>query len=474
MSGEHDSTGDNTGEPGPGTDIGATDIGGASTPVPKPGPRPGPKPGPRPRPTPPAASAVTPVVTPTHVPHTDPHRFGRIDADGVVWLTTASGERQIGSWQAGSVEDGLNHFSRRFDDLATEVEILEERLAARSGDPRKAQTAARHLLDSLPDAAVIGDVDALEKRLSVIVGAADEVADSLKAEREATRAAAIARKEELAAEAETIGAESTQWKSSGDRLRAILDEWKSIKGIDRKTDDVLWKRYAKARDAFNRRRGAHFAELDRVRAGAKVRKEELIAQAEELSGSTDWGTTAAKFRDLLTEWKAAGRAPRDADEALWQRFKAAQDVFFAARNAVASERDAEFSANGQAKLDLLAQAEKSIDPAADLDGARKEFRAFRDKWDEIGKVPREQMHSLESRARALEKRIRDAEDAQWQRTDPEAQARAAQFAERAAQYEEQARKAEERGKAKDAAKLRDQAAQWREWASAAQSAIEDR
>lgn len=440
------------------------------TPNPKPGPRPGPKPGPRPRPQP--GLTPPPVVTPTLVSHGDPHQFGRIDTDGVVWLKTSAGERQIGSWQAGTVEEGLDHFGRRFDDLATEVEILEERLAARSGDPRKSQAAAKHLLDTLPDAAVIGDVDALEKRLSAIVGAADEVADALKAEREAARNAAIARKEELATEAEAIGAESTQWKASGDRLRVILDEWKSIKGIDRKTDDVLWKRYAKARDAFNRRRGAHFAELDRVRAGAKDRKEELIEQAEALSSSTDWGPTSARFRELLGEWKAAGRAPRDADEDLWQRFKAAQDVFFAARNAVVSERDAEFTANGQAKLELLAAAEAAIDPGTDLEAARREFRAFRDKWDEIGKVPREQMHSLENRARALEKRIRDAEDAQWQRTDPEAQARAAQFAERAAQFEEQARKAAERGKNRDAEKLREQAAQWHEWARAAQSAID--
>ncbi|MAU82885.1 DUF349 domain-containing protein [Gordonia sp. NPDC062954] len=436
-------------------------------PMPKPGPKPGPRPGPRPR-----AADVHPVPTP--VPCGDPHEFGRIDADGVVWLKTTDGERQIGSWQAGSIEDGLAHFSRKFDDLATEVEILEERLAARSGDPRKAQTAARHLLDALPTAAVIGDVAALEQRLTVIVGSADEVADSIKAEREQARATAIARKEALAAEAEDIGAESTQWKVAGDRLRAILDEWKSIKGVDRKTDDALWKRYAKARDAFNRRRGAHFAELDRERAGAKARKEELITRAEELSTSTDWGATSARFRELLTEWKAAGRAPRDADDALWQRFKAAQDVFFSARNAATSERDNEFAANGAAKLALLEHAEKSIDPAADLDAARREFRAFRDQWDEIGKVPRDQMGSLEGRARALEKRIRDAEDAQWQRTDPEAQARAAQFADRAAQLEDQARKADDRGKAKDAVKLREQAAQWREWADAAASAIADR
>ena len=462
--------------PSSGSHTGGSDPHGtgaeAATAAPGPMPAPRPKPGPRPGPRP-GAAVVAHAPVPGAVTTSERHRYGRIDDDGTVWLKTSSGERRIGSWQAGSAEEGLAHFCRRFDDMATEVEILEERLTARSGDPRKAQAAARHLLDALPDAAVIGDVDALRERLTAIVGSAGEVADEIKAEREQARAAAVARKEELAAEAETIGAEATQWKIAGDRMRSILDEWKTIKGVDRKTDDALWKRYAKARDAFNRRRGAHFAELDRERAGAKARKEELIARAEELSTATDWGPTSAQFRELLTEWKAAGRAPRDADDALWQRFKA-QDVFFSARNAASSERDAEFTANAEAKTALLDTAEKAITPDSDLAAARREFRTFREKWDEIGKVPRDQMHALENRARALEKRIREAEDAQWQRTDPEAQARAAQFADRAAQFEEQAAKAEARGKQRDADKLRDQAAQWREWAQAAQSAIADR
>lgn len=443
----------------------------APSPAPRPGPKPGPRPGPRPGP---ATGGPTPAVPVHPVPVGDPHQYGRIDADGGVWLKTADGERQVGSWQAGTVEEGYAHFSRKFADLATEVEILEERLAARSGDPRKTQASAAHLLADLPQAQVLGDVDGLADRLNAIVAGADDVAQEVREERENARTSAVVRKEALAAEAEKIGSESTSWKSGGDRLRAILEEWKTVKGIDRKTDDALWRRYSKARDTFNRRRGAHFADLDRERAGAKGRKEELIAEAEKLSSSTDWVATAGKFRELLAEWKAAGRAPRDSDEALWVRFKAAQDVFFQARNAVNSERDAEFAENAKAKIALLDEGEKNIDPAADLEAARREFRLFRAKWDEIGKVPRDQMNKIEGRVRALEKRLRDEEDADWARTDPEAQARASQFTERADKLDEQAAKAEAAGKDREAADLRQQAGQWREWATAAHSALDDR
>lgn len=454
----------------PGDSTSAASEPGDGKPAPKPTPRPGPKPGPGPKPSV-LSSTVIPVVHPH--PPTDPSKFGRIDESGTVWLKTRDGEREIGQWQAGSADEGLHHFARRYDDLSTEVEILETRLSAGTGDPRKMATAAQGLADQLPTAAVIGDVDELSDRLTKLIEGCSKSATEAKEHRAKDRAAAIARKEELAAEAEQIGAESTHWKSAGDRLRAILDEWKTIKGIDRKTDDALWKRYSAARDAFNRRRGAHFAELDRERAGAKSKKEEIIAEAEALQDSTDWGDTSAKFRELLSQWKAAGRAPRDQDDALWARFKAAQDVFFGARNAATSERDAEFAQNAEAKKALLAEAEK-LDPATDLDAARRGFRTLRDKWDEIGKVPRDQMNALESRIKQIEKKIRDAEGAQWRRTDPEAQARAEQFASRVAQLEDQAAKAEAAGKDRDAKKLREQAAQWREWAQAAESAVADR
>jgi uncharacterized protein DUF349 len=471
----------------PGAGAAAPKPGGTA---PKPGgPKPGaPKPGaPRPgAPTPQAAQheapkphAVTPAGAPQEHPHpvavpvaSDPSRWGRVDDDGTAWVKTAEGERMIGSWQAGDAAEGLAHFGRRYDDLATEIALLEARLAAGT-DARKTKAAAVALAESLPTAAVIGDIDGLAQRLQAIAEHSDEAAAHAKQERERSRHEQTERKEALCAEAEQIATDSTQWKAAGDRLREILDEWKTIRGVDRKVDDALWRRFSKAREAFNRRRGAHFAELDRERAAAKTRKEELCARAEELSASTDWAATAATFRDLLTEWKAAGRAPREADDQLWRRFKSAQDVFFGARNAAASERDAEFDHNAAAKQDLLAAFEQRVAShvESDLDAARAALRELQDKWDAIGKVPRERMQDLEGRLRALEKQVRDAVDAQWRRTDPEAMARAAQFRERVAQFEEQAAKAQAAGRTRDAEKALEQATQWREWADAAEGAV---
>ncbi|WP_439378217.1 DUF349 domain-containing protein [Amycolatopsis lexingtonensis] len=402
-----------------------------------------------------------------------PATWGRIDDEGTVYVITAEGERAVGVWQAGTPDEGLVHYARRFDDVRTEVELLETRLISGAGDPKHALSSATQIRDGLAESAVVGDLAALAARLEYVIAHAEKALASAKAEREEARAAAVARKQELAEEAEKIAAESTQWKAAGDRLRSILDEWKTVKGVDRKTDDELWKRFSKAREAFNRRRGSHFAELDKQRASAKQRKEELIAEAEAISESEDWGETAGRYKDLMTEWKAAGRAPKDSDEALWQRFRAAQDKFFARRSAVFSERDAEFTQNAARKEELLIEAEK-IDAAANLEAAKNALRKIQEQWDEIGKVPRERIRELDGRLKAVQEAVKSAEDTRWRRTDPEAQARAAQFRERVEQFESQAAKARAAGDERRAKKADEQAAQWREWLQAAEAAVADR
>ncbi|SON62351.1 hypothetical protein MSIMFI_03876 [Mycobacterium simulans] len=423
-------------------------------------PRPGPRPGPRPMPRPTSHPMATPLSS-------DPHRFGRVDDDGTVWLISAVGERIVGSWQAGDPEAAFAHFGRRFDDLSTEVTLMEERLASGTGDARKIRANAIALAETLPTACVLGDVEALANRLNTLREHADAIAAADRSKREEHRAAQTARKEALAAEAEELAANSTQWKLAGDRLRAILDDWKTISGLDRKVDDALWKRYSAARETFNRRRGSHFAELDRERSGVRQSKERLCKRAEELSDSTDWTATSAEFRKLLTEWKAAGRASRDVDDALWHRFKAAQDVFFTARNAATAEKDAELRANAAAKEALLAEAEK-LD-TSNHDAARAALRSIAEKWDAIGKVPRERSAELERRLRAIEKKVRDASESDW--SDPQAQARAEQFRSRAEQFEHQAAKAAAAGRTKEAEEAKANAEQWRQWADAAANAL---
>jgi hypothetical protein len=371
--------------------------------------------------------------------------WGRIDEAGTVFVKTADGEREVGSWQAGDADSGLAYFVRKFEDLEAEVELLSKRLASGAGDAKSTKSQAMTLHSSLPTVAAVGDLASLDVKLVELITAADAKIGEQAEARDAARAEAIAKKEALAVEAEQIAESSTHWKASGDRLRDIVDEWKVIKGIDRKTDDALWKRFAAARDAFSKRRGSHFANLDTEREAAKAAKEKLVAQAEELAASDDWRDTASAMKDLMTQWKAAPRANRSTEDALWKKFRAAQDSFFERRSGVFAERDAEQVQNLKEKEAIIAEA-----AALDISDPRRAQAALRDlqeKLEAVGHVPRDAMRRTEDRMRAAEQRVRDAVDAEWKRGSTESNPFLAQLKERLAEAEAKLAKAKASGDA---------------------------
>ncbi|HEX8630993.1 MAG TPA: DUF349 domain-containing protein [Catenuloplanes sp.] len=343
--------------------------------------------------------------------------FGRVDADGTVYVKTTEGERVVGSWQAGPPEEGLAHFARRFADLVTEVDLLEARLKSGAADAGHTLSSVRRLRSTLGEAHVVGDVDSLAGRLDRLATLAEEKAGEARLAREAARVEALARKTALVEEAEKLAAESTGWKTAGDRLKEILDEWKTIRGVDKKADGELWKRFAAARDGFTRRRGAHFATLDSQRKQAQTAKEELVLQAEALAESTDWAATANRLKDLMTEWKAAPRAAKETEQKLWERFRAAQDGFFSRRSEVFSARDAEQREALERKQALLAELE-AVDVDADPRAAQAKLRDVQGQWHDVGRVPREASAPLDRRMRAVEERIGAAMESAWRRTTP--------------------------------------------------------
>jgi hypothetical protein len=332
--------------------------------------------------------------------------WGRIDDDGTVYLRTADGERVIGSWHAGALEDGIEFYVRRYIELDAEVGLLEGRAKSDSSDPSAVGDAARKLREVVPSAAAMGDLDALVARLDGVLAVIDERLAAKKAERAAAVAAAADQKRALVAEAEKLS-QSSSWKATGERYRAIIEEWKAIRGVDRKTDSALWGELSKARRQFDSRRRAHFAEVEQQRGVAAETKAKLASEAEKLADSTDWTPTARRFRDLMTQWKAAGRAGREAEEELWKRFKTAQDTFFTHRSEQFAKRDAELTANLEAKQALIAEA-KSLDAGADPDGARKRLKSIHDRWEKIGHVPRDAKDRVENELGGVERTIREA------------------------------------------------------------------
>ncbi|MFI0896418.1 DUF349 domain-containing protein [Streptomyces sp. NPDC020983] len=348
--------------------------------------------------------------------------WGRVDETGTVYVRTADGEKEVGSWQAGSPAEALAYFERKYEGLVVEIGLLERRVRTTDLAPKDALAAIEHLRAAVDEGHAVGDLAALAVRLDALVALVDSRREERRAAKARQSEEARAAKEQLVAEAEQL-AESEQWRTAGERLRALVDTWKGLPRLDRKSDDELWHRFSHARSVFSKRRKAHFASLDAQREQARRTKEKLVAEAQSLSDSTDWGPTAARYRELMTEWKAAGRAQREAEDDLWNRFRGAQDVFFAARAEVFAERDGEQRDNLAAKEQLVVEAEKLL-PVTDLKAARAAFRAINERWEGIGHVPRDARPRIESRMHAVERALAESEEAEWRRTNPEVRARA--------------------------------------------------
>lgn len=385
------------------------------------------------------ADAPTPVpsqVTPAAPaePTVDPEeamaaaKWGRVDGEGRVYVQDGETEREVGQFPDAPVAEALAFYVRRFLDLKSQVDLLATRLPQLS--VHDIDTTVSNLEEALKAPAAVGDLDGLRARFAALRSVAAERREAVAAERAAAKEQALKDRTAIVERAEAIAAQDparTQWKQSGTELRELLEKWKEAQRrgprLDRPTEDALWKRFSHSRTAFDRHRRQFFSELDAKQAQVKAAKEALIKRAEELQNSTDWAGTSQKYRDLLEEWKRAGRASRKEDDALWARFRAAQQVFFDARRAKDAAQDAEFAENLKVKEALVAKAEALL-PIKDVKAAKKALRPIQDAWEEAGRVPRSALRRIEGRMRAVEDAIREAENAEWRRTDPETKARA--------------------------------------------------
>jgi len=340
--------------------------------------------------------------------------------------------------------------------------------------PEDALDAVKKLRNQIEHLNGVGNLDALRSSLEQIPPLIDEHRPAYEAKKAAEaevkaakKAAAIAAKEALVAEAEKL-VDSTSWKATGERLKVLLDEWKKAPRLDKKTDGELWKRFSSARNKFDKRRRTHFASLTQQQNQVKNSKEKIVSEAESLASSTDWVATARRYKSLMDEWKATGRGKKNDDAKLWNRFKTAQDTFFAAKNADLEKRGESMAANLEKREAIVVEIEALL-PISNLDDTRRKFRDLRSKLSKVGMIDRKKRASMDKRV--------EAEQEQWRRSDPGARARANdvvnQLMSAVAEYEAKASKAEAAGDTKKASELREAAAARRMWLSEAQKGLAD-
>ncbi|WP_226345037.1 DUF349 domain-containing protein [Agilicoccus flavus] len=495
---EPDTAGATEGAPGgDGTDGGSSEVPSPAPappapPVPSPAPRPTPpasrptpgppaRPGPA-RPAPGADRPAPPATAPVSgVAIADAVTFGRVADDGTVFVRTPEGESEVGSYPGASPDEALAYFARKYVEVDAAADLLLQRVTQTDLSAKEADESLAALRTSAGELRAVGDLVALAAKVENVATAV-QARRAVEAEQRAQqRAEAAAAREKIVVEAERIAGqpeEKVQWKSSSARMRALLDEWKAAQRggprLDRETEQALWARLSSSRNSFDKMRRVHFAQLGATQGEAKAAKEALVAEAEALRDSTDWGATAGAFKRLMDRWRQAGRAARADDDALWSRFKAAQDAFFAAKDEIVAAENEEYQGNLVVKEELLAQAQALL-PVTDLDRAKAALRSIQDKWDAAGRVPRSDMDRVEKAMRRVEQAVRDAEDHKWKATNPEVAARAASLAAQAEaaleKYRRDLEKAEKSGDERRIAKAREALETRQAWLAQAQAGM---
>lgn len=353
-------------------------------------------------------------------------KFGRVDSDNNVFLIEKNSERRVGQYPNVTPEEAMAFYERKFADLEAQVRILEQRVASKV-DTHLLKKAQQKLHAELAEPNVVGDLGNLRERVAKLEKLIEELATSQKMEHQAETEASVAKRQAIADRAEALAAvdvSKIKWKATSTEFASLFEQWQSEQKahprVPKSITEPLWKRFSAARTKFETAKRAHFAQLTQATKTAKAARAELIKAAEKLAATPD--ASIIEYRKLLDQWKQTGKSNGKSDEDLWAKFKAAGDAIYAARKEQVAAENAEFAANLAAKLELIKEAQK-IDPEKDLATAKNELLALQQKWEKIGKVPREKVREVEDKFRAVEAKVKAAEQEVWRKSDPATKAR---------------------------------------------------
>lgn len=150
----------------------------------------------------------------------------------------------------------------------------------------------------------------------------------------------LKKKQQICARAEALKS-STDWKSAGEQLLELQEQWKAIGPVPKEHSEALWERFCAALDTFYQRRETFFTEKNREMERNLREKERLCSIAESLAHSSDLRAAIQRVKGLQAAWKMIGHVPREDTDALWERFRSACDHVFEAANAERQRRQEE-------------------------------------------------------------------------------------------------------------------------------------
>lgn len=152
------------------------------------------------------------------------------------------------------------------------------------------------------------------------------------------------KKKELVEKARQLS-ESTDWKSTADKLIALQKEWKTIGMVPRKLGDKLWNDFITACNHFFEARNAAHAGTRGEERENLSKKKAVIAKLKEMMGTTP-DNAAETIKQLIEEYNAIGHVPFNEKDKVYAHFHDTVDKLYKELNiSVASQKLDDFRSN---------------------------------------------------------------------------------------------------------------------------------
>lgn len=195
----------------------------------------------------------------------------------------------------------------------------------------------------------------------------------------------IRRREELIEEAKNIPADA-DWNDVMHQVNDLRRRWRRIQYWDSAYEETLAEEFDSYIDAFYAKRREFYQSAQKL-------KEELIEQARKVALSEEWNQATEEMNALMQQWKAAGSAGKETDDALWEQFNAARQQFFDRKHEHWEQLQGKFENARQVKENLIEQA-AALEDSQEWQKTSEKFRKLMDEWKAVGSAGREHEDAL--------------------------------------------------------------------------------
>jgi hypothetical protein len=193
--------------------------------------------------------------------------------------------------------------------------------------------------------------------------------------------------------AEEVAASHDAWQAGTAKVIALQKEWKTTGFAGKDQNEVLWGQFRELADVFFAKKQLFYDDQKESTKAFKEEKLALIEKAQELAKSTNWKETAPQMMDLQKAWKQAGACSPREEQKLWGKFRKTQDLFFKARKAEMAGRFEEEKKNLGDKKALIDEI-KAFVLAANRKDDLAALKAFSERWNAIGFIPRKSLDTI--------------------------------------------------------------------------------